>query len=323
MDIDKLAKELYEDILQAYKDNPDLSMQEIMDNYLEPFNEELSTHLESIIDDMLTTAAVMGASQMKAVPLSVPKLSKALYNNAKNVAIAASKVINEHIANKSTIADLREALYDGYGYDELLDIKKDAPGFIAKKITPEYVDRLKTKPLKAAYIKILEAENDAQLKKAMKIAIEEKSRYYALRIADTEEARAFNLANAANQLKEGVKYVKWTLSFRHSVPCICDIFANQDVGYGRGVYPIREAPVPVYSTHPHCKCSLRDYYREPAYKPVKDPLGDAIDGLPVSQQPQALGSKAKWRAWKAGKSPEAIFNQGRKDYPILTVGDLF
>ena len=323
MNIDKLSKQLYKDILQAYKENPDLSMQEIMDRYLAPYNEEISKTLEPKINKMMDAAAVMGASQMKAVPLSVPKLSKSLYNNAKDVARAASKVINDHIANKETIDQIRESLYDGYGYDELLDIKKDAPGFIAKKITPESVGRLKTKPLKAAYTKMLDAKNDREMEKALRVVVEEKSRYYALRIAKTEEQRAWTLANAANQLEEGVEFVKWTLSSRHRVACICDIFANQDVGYGPGIYPIGKAPLPVYSSHPNCLCSLRSYYREPTYKPVKDPLGDAIESLPKYKQPQALGSKAKWRSWKAGKDPGAILAAGRRDYPIVTVGDLF
>ena len=291
MDIDKLAKELYEDILQAYKDNPDLSMQEIMDNYLEPFNEELSTHLESIIDDMLTTAAVMGASQMKAVPLSVPKLSKALYNNAKNVAIAASKVINEHIANKSTIADLREALYDGYGYDELLDIKKDAPGFIAKKITPEYIDRLKTKPLKAAYTAMLEATNDAEFEKALRVAVEEKSRYYAMRIAKTEEARAFALANLKDMMENDIKFVKISLSSRHKVSCICEDITSYNGGYGPGVYKLENMPMPPF--HPHCLCRASEVYRKP-----KKQKSDGI-------------------------SPVEEFNKKSKGYPILTPEDLF
>lgn len=51
-------------------------------------------------------------------------------------------------------------------------------------------------------------------------------------------------------------YVQWTLSASHNIIDICDEHAENDVGYGAGIYPLDEAPVPIVDSHPNCKCSL-------------------------------------------------------------------
>lgn len=317
--INKEAKKLYDEVIKYYKDHPGSNMGAIIDEFLKKYNDEIKKQLNKTILEMMS--ATMAGMTMAAVPLTAPKLSKALYNNAKDVSKAASGVINEHIANKSTINDIREALYDGYGYDELLDIKKSLPKYLKEALAKAKVDKLKTKALQAAYARLLDAINDREFEAAMKVALEERARYYALRIALTEESRAFNLANAMRQKEKGVKFVKWRLSSRHKVNCICDFFANQNVGYGAGIYPLLKAPVPLYSTHPQCQCALEDYYREPEYK--EDDISDGLDKFSPYEQEKALGGKSKWQEYKGGKSPLNIYKDSKsKEYPILTIGDL-
>ena len=256
-ELKKLSKKLAEEVLKEWEKNPDLSFKEILKK-LEVFNEEVEDGiLEEIIKYEIAFNVASTASTLPFKKIKL-KLSDILYNNAKQTAKAAEKVINDYNEAMSTINDLREALYDGYGYNdkEILDIKKDLPGFLQKEITQAKIDRLKTKSLKAAYMDRLEEINKGKTGKAFETLIEEKSRYYATRVAFTEQQKAFNLANAAKMLEDGIEFVRWTLSPRHSVPCICDYFANKDIGYGPGISPILSAPMPVYSSHPFCQCRL-------------------------------------------------------------------
>ena len=260
------AQKLYNEVIQAYKDNPNLTMREILDTHLKKFDDDIAKELNAVVIGMMGD---MGDKFITSVlPYTKAELSTALYQNAKGTAKVTYKVIQEHIKSQSTIVELREALYDGYGYEELLPIKKTLPRYLSKILAEEKVAKLTTKPLKNAYIAYLEAKTDKQMEKAMKVALEERARYYATRIAKTEEAKAFTLSNATRHIEKDIKFVKWTLSSLHRTTCICEFYANQDIGYGRGIYRLLDAPAPVYSTHPNCLCSLRPVYREPQYKVV-------------------------------------------------------
>lgn len=254
--IAKLARQLYEKVLAEYLKDPGKSYGQILDKYLKEYNDTIADQLSDEIGDIM--ADVMAGTSVMTAPGQIEALvlSPRLFKNARETARAASKVINQHLRNMATIAEMREALYDGYGYDELLPIKKKLPKYLTKGLTEEKIARLKTKPLKAAYMDVLEAKNDRQLEKALKTALEERARYYALRIAATEEHRAYTLASVSDMIRDNVEYVKWTLSPRHSIPCVCEYWANLDTGYGNGVYEMRNAPMPVYSSHPFCQCKL-------------------------------------------------------------------
>ena len=261
------AKKLYDDVIRDYYANPNMTMGEILDIHLKKYNDAVAEEInKNIIELMGATLTSVFVSE--AIPYTKAQLSKALYKNAQSAAKVTHQVMKEHIANKSAINEIREALYDGYGYDELLDIKKTLPKYLSKPLSESKVARLKTQALKNSYMAMLESINDKQFEKNMKVALEERARYFALRIARTEEAKAFTLANAVRQIDEGIKYVRWTLSSLHRTTCICEFYANQDLGYGKGVYKLMNAPAPVYSSHPNCLCSLRPVYREPKYKKV-------------------------------------------------------
>ncbi len=292
-EINRLAKKLKEKILAEIRRNPELTYEEILNYYLAEYNEEVQAGILDSLSKMKSDIPI-GTAVMSGAVISAPELSSRLYANAKDTAKAVKKVLDTYIATKATIEDIRKALYDGYGYEELLPIKKDAPGFLRKKITPEAIARLKTKPLKAAYLKVLDATTERELEKALKIAVEEKSRYYALRIASTEEAKAFTLGQVAGYLEEGVQFVKWTLSPRHSLPCVCDLYATMNVGWGPGIYPIMDAPMPVYSSHPFCQCKLVKI--EPKkMKYSADPVKTALEKFPAKdRRAVAYGFEHGW-----------------------------
>ncbi len=74
---------------------------------------------------------------------------------------------------------------------------------------------------------------------AIDVAVQERARYFAERIARTEKARAY---------MDGVMYpyahdpdcvvFKWKLSSRHPCDDICDQYARADLlGMGEGIFP--------------------------------------------------------------------------------------
>lgn len=85
--------------------------------------------------------------------------------------------------------------------------------------------------------------------------MQEKSRYYAERIARTESARAWYEGYMADSdSDDDVAGFKYTLSSAHKRKPydICDVYANADFGFGKGIWPKgRQPEIPV---HPHCMC---------------------------------------------------------------------
>lgn len=154
--------------------------------------------------------------------------------------------------------------------------------------------------------------NTAALDNAVWLAVQEKARYHADRIARTEDASAwFDSFILENQDDELVWGYRWVLSNRHKyVPFDqCDVCANMDVGYGPGVYPKNK--VPSIPRHPHCMCSLEVVYvgevdELAPFNP--DKAREYIDGL-TDQEKEALfglnGAKAyangeDWQKWLRG-----------------------
>ncbi|WP_378955391.1 hypothetical protein [Pelosinus sp. sgz500959] len=135
--------------------------------------------------------------------------------------------------------------------------------------------------------------NNKALDKAARVAIEERTRYHAERIARTESARAwFDGFIAQNHDNPDIVAYKWVLSSRHKhLPFdICDVYANADFGLGKGVFPKDKAPsIPV---HPHCMCSLLKVYNGDLPHAAKfDPskASKYIDSLPDDKRKLLLG----------------------------------
>lgn len=102
--------------------------------------------------------------------------------------------------------------------------------------------------------KAIDEVNQTALDKAVNVAVQEKSRYIADRIARTELAAAYGDAFfAKNENDPDVIAYRWMLSDRHPKFDICDFNANADLyGLGKGIYP--KDKFPHYPAHPHCMC---------------------------------------------------------------------
>lgn len=81
-------------------------------------------------------------------------------------------------------------------------------------------------------------------------------RYVAERLARSETARVQFSVQKMSALDNGYKYVKW---YAEGSACkACKAIACDDVGYGDGIYPVKEVPdIPV---HPNCMCSIGAYW---------------------------------------------------------------
>ena len=255
--------------------------------------------------------------------------------------------------SKSTSAYARALaleLYEGYGFnpEEVLNIDKandaiprymreallDSPE-VKAKLARDYAKAqtkaLRTGALKAAYTELLDAIDKTEagvgadyLDKKIKVAFEEKLRYFATRIAQTELHRAYAIEQAKEYFLDGdVDFVKWELSITHPVEDICDYFAGVNRGYGPGVYPVNEAPVA--PAHPYCQCVL---------SPEFFPQGSAVDdltkaemeyfnSLPPDQQRKVAGSAKKLERIKAGESAWTVHNSKTDPvYQVKTVGEI-
>lgn len=163
------------------------------------------------------------------------------------------------------------------------------------------------KALQAAYQQLLDTAHvgsDEAVQKAVDIAINEKSRYVAERIARTEMARAYadGFAASANS-DDSIVAVKYRLGSRHPVFDICDMYAKADMfGLGAGIYPKDKVPpVPV---HPYCMCQYSEVFiGEVNPKKEHDRIQKAGDGwlrkLTDDQKQAVLGVEGL-KKWKLG-----------------------
>ena len=81
-------------------------------------------------------------------------------------------------------------------------------------------------------------------------------KYVAERLARSETARVQFSVQKMSALDNGYKYVKW---YAEGSACkACKAIAGDDVGYGDGIYPVKDVPdIPV---HPNCMCSISAYW---------------------------------------------------------------
>lgn len=165
------------------------------------------------------------------------------------------------------------------------------------------------KALKTSYKELLEAVDigtSKALEKAVRVAVEEKSRYVAERIARTEAARAWaDGFHARYDTDERVAAYKWALSSRHPLFDICNMYADANLwGLGPGVYP--KDKTPILPVHPHCLCHLALVYRkeiDTSKQVERIPAGgdEWLKGLTHEKRCQVLGIPGA-KEWEQGQS---------------------
>lgn len=219
----------------------------------------------------------IGIDEVRAVPIGGIPLSSKLYLHTQQTSAQVAAIVQDHVNGIHQARALALRLYDGYDQTgaadrplegraradlprELLALTRDAKtrksleDLILKGA--EKAKKIRTPSLRAAYSEAFDAwakgKGDAELRRKVDIAMREKTRYMANRIARTEIARAHQ-AQVGREIMadEAIEVVQWLLNPAHPVPDICDLHAKADLyGLGKGCYPKGLAPVP--PAHPHC-----------------------------------------------------------------------
>ena len=193
-----------------------------------------------------------------------------------------ARTISEQIKKSATYRQASLAIFDGYQEAGLIPTQS-LPRFLqdltqaarrasvsraemmgALKPIRRQIEKGTTAGMRAAYTQLIDAietQNEKALHKAIYTATQERTRYFADRIARTEMARAYQdgfLLKWDNN-EDCVAY-QWKLSGRHPRYDICDLYAKANLyGMGPGIFP--KDKVPRLPAHPHCMCFLKPVIR--------------------------------------------------------------
>lgn len=193
-----------------------------------------------------------------------------------------ARTIEEQIAKGASCRAASLAIFDGYKQGGIIPVQ-DIPKYLnetlavarhagiprnelmkALKPIRRQIEKGTTAGMRAAYTQLVDAledQNEKALNKAIYTATQERTRYFADRIARTEMARAYQdgfLLKWDNN-DDCVAY-QWKLSGRHPRYDICDLYAKANLyGMGAGVFP--KDKVPRLPAHPHCMCFLKPVIR--------------------------------------------------------------
>lgn len=254
------------------------------------------------------------------------KLSDRTTRGAKVVRDMVASVLHQQMLKNANYKANALALFDGYGYGHIMP-EQDIPDFMRRLISlsngssydkqkyrnamrqvERYIRTLNTQGMKYAYNKVLQAiesRNNEALFKAVRVAVQERTRYFAERIARTERARAYIDGFIAKwQDDEDCVAYQWKLSTAHPDYDICDLYANADLyGLGKGIYP--KDKVPTIPVHPHCMCRLKPIFKgqvpDTPTERIEQGGNEYINTLNQRQKEHLLGVKGS-QEYKQGKS---------------------
>lgn len=248
------------------------------------------------------------------------KLSERTTKGANLVRNWAARTIAKAIRNGDTAQELTKRLYDGFNFKGGKEIlpAQDIPRYLRDLVNAgrkvdgydaEYrnllrrarsaLERNQAGPLKAAYeeiIRAVETRSEKAIDKAVYVATQENTRYYARRIARTELQRAYQDGEFAQWTSDDdVVAFQWRTSSKHSDCDICDLYKEADLyGLGKGVFP--RDKVPSLPLHPHCMCYLKPIMQgaeilqgKTERNRVEQGGREYIDALDKRQREQLLG----------------------------------
>jgi hypothetical protein len=231
------------------------------------------------------------------------KLSKRLHGTSQEMRQAIIDTVSAAMRKGKTVKDMSMDLYDGYNSGKKVINGADLPQYLKRlvaaarsaaggdpRITREFnlavrkaEQQLKKmeqrdKPLKVAYQQLVDTAQKLNVKameKAAWVAVQEKARYYADRVAITESARAWSDMFYAKHYDDSLIIgFGWRLSSRHPRVDVCDFHAKVDhYGMGAGNYP--KDKMPPHPAHPFCTCNLVVIYKGKATPGKFDPEAGA------------------------------------------------
>jgi hypothetical protein len=334
----------------AYKSYPIMEMLE------SPLTADMVENFNKAYHSVLTPLSVAGHRPFNYTTQSISEavraawasdglnLSKRLHRNAHKVRRETSAIIAQSLKRGKGIKALARSIFEGYGKG----------GIIATDKLPKHIERLRalkppqslnddelarfkrtirrterlvqqntTPSLRAAYSELIQAVDEGNaidLSRAVTVAVQEKARYNAERIARTEMARAYADGKMLRYKDDDdVVALKWTLSSRHPRYDICDFYANADLyGLGKGVYP--KDKFPTLPAHPHCMCRISPVFDfEVDITKAKDNTDEGgkryIESISRDHREKLLGisgskevksGKANWKDYARGWNGETF-----------------
>lgn len=335
-DLDKLAKQIEKAAREAYADflrlvdggmPPRDAIERVSEGFEGKYYRQLSEAFSRVLAEPWTVKA------MAAYPVGPVTLSRRMYEHWRVTESEVTGIIARHAQGMQQARELALQLYEGYGYRGVEPLKVQTGQFrtlpkplralatepavratLMRTARRAAATRLRTAALRSAYTQAFDAAIEGaarpRLERLLKVAVEEKSRYFANRIAQTELARAHSERSAAELLADStIEVVQWRLSAAHPRPDICDIFAEVDMyGLGPGVYPKLRAPKPI--AHPFCRCRLRSRPDLRAADAKERPAAEReyLAAMGEERAARLLGSKARLRKVMGGASARDAWN---------------
>ncbi len=346
--IDAFEKRIKELLDKGYTPKQAVDMAYLEYPIMKTLQDEVKKSLHRIAEQgyggVLAASVISKVFEMVWAPDKLT-LSDRTTKGAKAVRDMVASVLHQQMLKNANYKANALALFDGYGYGGIIP-EQDIPDFMRKLIklsngpnydkqkyrnamrqVERYIRQLNTQGMKYAYNKVLQAiesRNNEALFKAVHVATQERTRYFAERIARTERARAYIDGFLAKwQNNEDCVAYQWKLSTAHPDYDICDLYANADLyGLGKGIYP--KDKVPTIPVHPHCMCRLKPIFKgqvtdEPSER-IEQGGQEYINTLNQRQKEQLLGvkgsqlveqGKAVWTEKARGYSRDVL--KGRID----------
>jgi hypothetical protein len=334
----------------AYKSYPIMEMLEA------PLTADMVENFNKAYHSVLTPLSVAGHKPFNYTTQSISEamraawasdglnLSKRLHRNAHKVQRETAEAIKQSLKRGKSIREIARSIFEGYGKGGIIatdKLSKHIERLRALKppqsLNDEELARFKrvvrraerkvqqntTPSLRAAYSELIQAVDEGNaidLSRAVTVAVQEKERYNAERIARTEMARAYADGQMNRYINDDdVVALKWTLSSRHPRYDICDFYANADLyGLGKGVYPKNKFPT--LPAHPHCMCRVSPIYDfEVDITKAKDNTDEGgkqyIESISRDHREKLLGisgskevklGKANWKDYARGWNGETF-----------------
>lgn len=331
--LDDDLREAFNRVVQMIRDG--MPPRDAVDEAIRSFAGEFEALLTQAFSAVL--AASVGSESMIAIEIGSIQLSTRLYSRSQDTAQIIQNIIKTHAQGFSDSRSLMLEIFEGYGFkDDPLKVSPNNPALpqylrdlmtdgglstdMQRLFARAQVDALKSPALKASYLEALDAlergKGAAYLEKKMEVAWNEKMRYFARRISETELHKAYSKRRMYEIMGDtDVEFVEIRRSGRSSWSCICDLIAGRDkYGVGRGVYPKHLAPLPPY--HPFCRCNAVPRLDIPLGKKWRDnPNADQyfLRNVGMSMSAQIMGSKSKAEAALKGEDPIKLANAGKPD----------
>jgi hypothetical protein len=344
--LDNDLRDGYRKLLALIDDGmaPRDAIQAVLADFKGQYAELLAEGFTAILERSVGTASVL------AMKVSGLTLSQRLYAESRNVSATVAGLVDRHAKGFQDARKLTLDIYEGYGFkpDEVLKLSPrnaklpkylrselltdpGLAGDLARHFTRVQMTNLKTPALKAAYLEALDAMEKGvgqeALARKLNVAYQERMRYFANRIAQTELHRAYADRQAVELMEDdSVEYVQWRMSAKHPKVDICDMLAKVDkYGLGPGIYP--KAKAPKGPAHPFCRCVLRPIRALNGAKANLDPAAERewLKQQDAHSAAQVMGSKARRDAvLKKGEDALSVWNGTHKDsmYHVRTVGEV-